>query len=133
MPKNLERAALAALITACTGAVAHAATFTVTNANDSGPGSLRDAVDQANAAMGADQIEFDPALTNQTLTLTTDDTTNPSAFGPTAFVITDTTGRPMCSCVFPVRMPARPQNIVLRMEIVVSSIELPELIPFVAG
>jgi len=92
MSQNLGSAALAALMTACTGATAHAATFTVTNTNDSGPGSLRDAVDQANAATGSDVIDFDPALTNQTLSLTTDDTTNPSAFGPTAFVITDTTG-----------------------------------------
>ena len=38
--------------------VAHAATFTVTNTNDSGAGSLRDAVAQANAAGGADTIDF---------------------------------------------------------------------------
>lgn len=35
---------------------AQAATFTVVNTNDSGPGSLRDAVTQANAAAGADTI-----------------------------------------------------------------------------
>ena len=34
-------------------------TFTVTNLDDAGPGSLRDAVDDANAAAGADVIEFD--------------------------------------------------------------------------
>lgn len=37
---------------------ASAATFTVTNTNDSGPGSLRDAITQANAAAGADTIAF---------------------------------------------------------------------------
>jgi len=39
-------------------ASANAATFTVTNTNDSGAGSLRDAVAQANAAPGADTIDF---------------------------------------------------------------------------
>jgi predicted outer membrane repeat protein len=36
----------------------YAATFTVTNLNDSGAGSLRDAVNQANLAGGADTINF---------------------------------------------------------------------------
>ncbi|HEX9665887.1 MAG TPA: choice-of-anchor Q domain-containing protein [Thermodesulfobacteriota bacterium] len=39
-----------------------AATFTVINLNNSGGGSLRDAIDQANAAMGADDIVFAPGL-----------------------------------------------------------------------
>lgn len=39
-------------------AFANAATFTVTNTNDSGAGSLRDAITQANAAAGADIIAF---------------------------------------------------------------------------
>ncbi len=38
------------------------ATFTVTNANDSGAGSLRQAVLDANAAAGADSIVFDAAF-----------------------------------------------------------------------
>ena len=37
---------------------AHAATFTVTNLNDSGAGSLRQAILDANAAAGADTITF---------------------------------------------------------------------------
>jgi hypothetical protein len=48
--------------------VPYAATLTVTNANDSGPGSLRDAV--ATAASG-DEIRFDGALTGQAISLTT--------------------------------------------------------------
>ena len=36
----------------------HAATFVVTNANDAGPGSLRDAIEKANAAQGADNVVF---------------------------------------------------------------------------
>ena len=47
---------------------AHAATFTVTSTGDAGPGTLREAVDLANAAPGADTINF--AVTG-TITLTT--------------------------------------------------------------
>jgi parallel beta-helix repeat protein len=49
-----------------------AATFTVTNVNDAGPGSLRQAITDANAAAGADVIQFDTAgvfATAQTITL----------------------------------------------------------------
>ncbi len=38
--------------------VARAASFTVTNTDDSGPGSLRQAILDANAAAGADTITF---------------------------------------------------------------------------
>ena len=44
--------------------------FTVTNNNDDGAGSLRQAVLDANAAAGADEILFDAALNGQTITLT---------------------------------------------------------------
>jgi hypothetical protein len=52
------------------GTPAGAATFTVTNLNDAGPGSLRQAVLGANSAAGADVITFQAGLTG-TITLTT--------------------------------------------------------------
>ncbi|QDU10849.1 choice-of-anchor Q domain-containing protein [Gimesia aquarii] len=46
-------------------------TFTVVNTNDSGEGSLREAIEQANANAGADIIKFDfPSLVGQTIVLT---------------------------------------------------------------
>src|SRR5215203_267474 len=50
---------------------AQAATYTVANTNDSGPGSLRQAILDANASSGvADTIDFDPSLSGpQTITL----------------------------------------------------------------
>ena len=48
---------------------ADAATFTVTNTNDSGAGSLRDAIDDANATSVPDTITFQTGLTG-TITLT---------------------------------------------------------------
>jgi hypothetical protein len=49
------------------GIAAHANTITVTNTNDSGPGSLRQALAEAN---DGDTIDFDPSLNGQTITLT---------------------------------------------------------------
>lgn len=46
------------------------ATFTVNNNNDSGLGSLRQAIADANAATGLDTIEFADNLNGQTITLT---------------------------------------------------------------
>ena len=45
-------------------------TYQVTNTNDSGPGSLRRAVLDANATAGRDNIVFDPSLSNSTIVLT---------------------------------------------------------------
>jgi hypothetical protein len=71
----LFRAGILATLTAmllmltlvCTSA-AWATTFTVTNTNDSGPGSLRAAIEQANAKAGSDQIVFADGLSD-TITL----------------------------------------------------------------
>ncbi len=63
-------------LTICTllilGVGAMGATFVVTNTNDSGAGSLRDAINQANTNAQADTINFDPAFFNvaRTITLT---------------------------------------------------------------
>jgi len=82
LPKNIFLST--ALILTLAAINAAAATFTVTNANDAGAGSLRQAVLDANAAAGADQIVFDAAFFNtaRTITLTAqidlDDTANAS-------------------------------------------------------
>jgi hypothetical protein len=52
-------------MTLASGASADAATFTVANLNDSGTGSLRQAILDANAAASADQVTFQSALTGQ--------------------------------------------------------------------
>lgn len=58
-----------------------AATFTVTNSNNTGADSLRQAVLDSNAAAGSDTIVFDPAVfsTPRTITLTTAIFVNPAA------------------------------------------------------
>ena len=68
----------------------YAATFSVTNLNDSGAGSLRDAINQANGAAGADTINFTVTgtitLTSGALTISDDVTIS----GPGAASLTVT-------------------------------------------
>jgi hypothetical protein len=52
------KASSLAVVLSLASAVASAATFTVTNTGDSGPGSLRQAILDANAGAGADTIAF---------------------------------------------------------------------------
>jgi hypothetical protein len=69
---------------------ATAATFTVTNLSDSGPGSLRQAVLNANATAAADTVAFAPGLTG-TITLTSNEivVSNPlTVNGPGAAALT---------------------------------------------
>lgn len=61
---------------ACTSA-AWAANFTVNNTDDSGPGSLRQAVSDAAASAGTDTIDFDSSLSGATVTLDTGEITFP--------------------------------------------------------
>jgi predicted outer membrane repeat protein len=56
------------VVAGVTASPAHAVTFTVTSASDAGPGSLRQAIADANAAPGADTITFS---VGGTVTLTT--------------------------------------------------------------
>ncbi|MEL7086123.1 MAG: hypothetical protein AAGM36_16680, partial [Cyanobacteria bacterium J06597_1] len=46
-------------------------TFAVSNLNDSGEGSLRQAILDANANLGADEIVFDSTLAGEIITLET--------------------------------------------------------------
>ncbi len=61
-----------ALVVSMGLAQAEAATYTVMNSNDSGPGSLRQAIADANATPDDDVISFDPTVfaTPRTITLT---------------------------------------------------------------
>jgi hypothetical protein len=91
--RNLPNAVTGAVtlgIAALAAQSADAATFTVTNLNDSGAGSLRDAVTQANSTAGPDVINFQPGLTG-TITLTSGELSlydSVDIQGPGAAVIT---------------------------------------------
>ena len=82
--------AAAALGALATGIPADAATFNVTNLGDSGAGSLRQAIIDANTAAGADSVTFQAGLTG-TITLTTGQlyiTDSVDIQGPGAAVLT---------------------------------------------
>jgi len=66
------------------------ASFTVTNLNDSGAGSLRAAITEANAASpgSPNTINFDPSIAGGTITLQSD---LPSITNPTSIVASSTT------------------------------------------
>ncbi len=65
------------------------ATFTVTSLADAGAGTLRAAINSAEADAVADTIVFDPSVRGGTVNLTTFDTgLDPLEFGPSAFQIT---------------------------------------------
>ena len=61
LAQGLASGALTVGAVLASGELAGATTFTVTNTNDSGPGSLRQAVIDANAAAGPDEIIFSVA------------------------------------------------------------------------
>src|SRR5262249_15253163 len=69
------------------------ATFTVTNLSDGSPGSLRDVIDQANVAPGADTIVFAPSLRGGTFALSflnhlpTRQPNVPQPAGPSALIV----------------------------------------------
>jgi predicted outer membrane repeat protein len=61
LTRKILRTAIAGAL-AAGSPFAGAATFTVANLNDAGAGSLRDAIGQANAAAGADTVQFQAGL-----------------------------------------------------------------------
>ncbi|MEI6233169.1 MAG: hypothetical protein WCT04_08960, partial [Planctomycetota bacterium] len=63
---------------------AHGATITVANLNDSGAGSLRDAI---TAAVNGDTIMFDTTLVASGPATITLSTAGSQAYGPSAFLI----------------------------------------------
>lgn len=68
---SFSRTVAAAILLVASPAIA--ATFTVTNTGDSGPGSLRQAVNDANAAGGENTIVFDlPGVAQPVISLTSD-------------------------------------------------------------
>ena len=87
---------------------ATAATFTVTNLADSGPGSLRQAVLDANASLGADQVFFTPGL-NGTIALTSGEIVIADSLtvtGPGASMLTVTSTSLPRTRIFRVESPA---------------------------
>lgn len=94
MATRCGRTTLGATLGLLLSSPAQAALLTVTNTDDAGPGSLRQAV--LDAATTGDTIVFAPALAGQTITLTTQDpqaqitdpiANVPAPFGPTGIVV----------------------------------------------
>jgi len=80
----MTRLAISLGLLCAIGMSAHGAVITVTNTNDGGPGSLRQALADAN---NGDTIDFDPALKGQTISLTSGELaidTNITITGPGA-------------------------------------------------
>jgi hypothetical protein len=69
---------------ALSGAPARAGEFTVLNANDSGEGSLRQAILDANSSGAASTITFDASLSGHAIALSTD---GDDTFGPSALPV----------------------------------------------
>ena len=88
------------------------ATFTVTNANDSGPGSLRQAILGANAVSSADTIAFDPTFfgTPRTINLTSEllISDNLAINGPGSNLLTVRPAAGVASRIFEVNGPKVP-------------------------
>jgi hypothetical protein len=72
------------LCLAISASPARAAAFTVTNTADGGPGSLRQAILDANSSGDASTVTFDAALSGQTIALSTD---GDDTFGPSALLV----------------------------------------------
>ena len=70
-------AGLALGVTLVTGGTAHATDFTVTNLDATGPGSLRDAIEQANTTAGPDRVLFQTGLSG---TIHLNDPSNPPTY-----------------------------------------------------
>lgn len=83
------RFSTALTLLALSAGAATAATFTVTNANDAGAGSLRAAVAAANGSAGDDDIVFDPSLAGQTIVLLTTDAGGSALFGNSALYVSE--------------------------------------------
>ena len=107
-----RRLAAGAITTAAVGAlapVAQAADFPVTNTNATGAGSLRQALEDANAAAGADSVSFASAVTG-TINLNNDDLdiTDPvTVNGPGAGVLTIVGGTDNAFDIYDMSAPAQ--------------------------
>ena len=110
--RTRRRLAAGAITTAAVGAlapVAQAADFPVTNTNATGAGSLRQALEDANAAAGADSVSFASAVTG-TINLNNDDLdiTDPVAVnGPGAGVLTIVGGTDNAFDIYDMSAPAQ--------------------------